>query len=202
LGPKCGEVWNIGKGRKAARKNVKILAEKVSADVPLLGIEPSALLSFRDEYPELVGDDLKDLASELGNHSYLVEEFLVSEIEKGNIIRDRFSTDDKKILYHGHCQQKAIASTDPVKTMLSFPENYEVEEIPSGCCGMAGSFGFEAEHYDLSMKVGELVLFPAIRNQKNGTVVTASGISCRQQILDGTGHHAFHPLEILHDALT
>jgi Fe-S oxidoreductase len=102
---------------------------------------------------------------------------------------------------HGHCQQKAIASTGPVHKILSIPENYRVEEIPSGCCGMAGSFGYEREHYGLSMKVGELVLFPAVRASGKETVIAAPGTSCRHQIKDGTGATAYHPLEILYGAL-
>ncbi|MCK4716231.1 MAG: FAD-binding protein [Candidatus Marinimicrobia bacterium] len=102
---------------------------------------------------------------------------------------------------HGYCQQKAIASTDSTKQMLAFPENYTVEEIPSGCCGMAGAFGFEKEHYDVSMKVGELVLFPAVRVTLPDTIIAAPGTSCRQQIKDGTGRDVLHPVEIIYDAL-
>jgi Fe-S oxidoreductase len=102
---------------------------------------------------------------------------------------------------HGHCQQKSIASTDPTMRVLSIPENYRVEEIPSGCCGMAGSFGYEKEHFDVSMKVGELVLFPAVRESKADTIIAAPGTSCRHQILDGTGKMALHPVEVLYNAL-
>jgi Fe-S oxidoreductase len=187
--------------RKTARKNIEALQGVVSGQNPLLGIEPSAVLSFRDEYPDLAGEDLKHTALDLANHVFLVEEFLVQELEKGKISQDLFTSESKQILYHGHCQQKAIASTSPTIQMLSLPENYVVEEIPSGCCGMAGSFGYEKEHYDLSMKVGELVLFPEIRKHRNGVILSASGTSCRQQIMDGTGRQALHPIEILHDAL-
>jgi len=100
-------------------------------------------------------------------------------------------------MLHGHCQQKAIASTSTTIDMLSIPENYSVKEIPSGCCGMAGSFGYEKEHYELSMQIGELVLFPAIRNLTNDTIIAASGTSCRHQIMDGTGRKAKHPVEVL-----
>jgi len=102
---------------------------------------------------------------------------------------------------HGHCQQKAIASTDPTKKILAFPHNYQVDEIPSGCCGMAGSFGYEKEHYDISMKVGELVLFPAVRAMATEEIVVAPGTSCRCQIQDGTEKKALHPIEVLFDAL-
>ena len=187
--------------RKSARKNVELLKGKVTEKTPLIGIEPSAILSFRDEYPELVGSDLKQMAQNLAENTFLMEEFLSLEIDSGNLTKEMFTTNPGHILYHGHCQQKAIATTAPIIRILSLPENYSVEEIPSGCCGMAGSFGFEKEHYDLSMKVGELILFPEIRKSKNGTIVAASGTSCRQQIKDGTGQQAHHPIEILYDAL-
>jgi len=187
--------------RNNARKNVELLKDLVHDNAPLIGIEPSAILSFRDEYPELVGNDLKPAACRIAEHSFLLEEFLSLELDKGNITKEQFTTDTKRILYHGHCQQKAIASTGPTLRMLSLPENYSVTEVPSGCCGMAGSFGFEKEHYDLSMKVGELVLFPEIRKKPEGTLLSASGTSCRQQIREGTGEHAHHPVEILYDAL-
>jgi Fe-S oxidoreductase len=102
---------------------------------------------------------------------------------------------------HGHCQQKAVGSLVPTKRVLSLPANYEVQLIPSGCCGMAGSFGYEAEHYKVSMKIGELVLFPAVRKLAEEVLVAAPGTSCRHQIHDGTGRRAFHPVEILYDAL-
>lgn len=112
-----------------------------------------------------------------------------------------FSTVSATILLHGHCQQKAVADTACTREMLSIPVNYSVEEIGSGCCGMAGSFGYEKEHYDLSMKVGELVLFPAVRKAGKGTVIAASGTSCRHQIKDGTGQKAMHPVQVLYAAL-
>ncbi len=187
--------------RHNAQKNVEMLKNVVDDNVPLIGIEPSAILSFRDEYPELVGEELRSDACRIAKHAFLLEEFLSQELDRGNIKKEQFTTDTKRILYHGHCQQKAIASTGPTLSMLSLPENYSVTEIPSGCCGMAGSFGFEKEHYDLSMKVGELVLFPAIRKKSEETLLCASGTSCRQQIREGTGEQARHPVEILYDAL-
>ena len=119
----------------------------------------------------------------------------------GNITKEQFTTNYLKIKYHGHCQQKAIASTDATNFILSFPENYEVAEIPSGCCGMAGSFGFEKEHYELSQKIGELVLFPAVRSADNKTIISANGTSCRHQIKEGTEKTAVHPVVILWEAL-
>jgi Fe-S oxidoreductase len=191
----------LKKARIIARINVTRLSSRVSAECPLVGIEPSALLSFRDEYPELVGNDLAQDAKTLAEHCFTVEEYLADAYSKGKIDRSLFTKEATFVKLHGHCQQKAIASTEPTRVLLSIPENYRVEEIPSGCCGMAGSFGYEKEHYELSMKVGELVLFPAIRKAGNGTLIAAAGTSCRHQIKDGTGTRALHPVEILYQAL-
>ncbi|MBN2174069.1 MAG: FAD-binding protein [Bacteroidales bacterium] len=191
----------LRKAKKIALRNVEMLKDKVNENTPMVGIEPSGILSFRDEYPDLVGADLKETAIKLGKSAFLIDEFLASEIDKGNIPVEAFTNQPKRIKLHGHCQQKAIASTNPTKKLLSFPQNYQVEEIPSGCCGMAGSFGYEKEHYDLSMKVGELVLFPEIRKTGEETIIVAPGTSCRHQIKDGTGRKALHPIEVLFDAL-
>jgi len=187
--------------KKIAEINVKYYKDIISAEKPLIGIEPSAILSFRDEYPELLRDKLQQQAYELAGNVYMIDEFIAREIDAGKISRESFSKKERIIKLHGHCQQKAIASTSQTIKILSFPENYKVEEIKSGCCGMAGSFGYEKEHYDLSMKVGELVLFPAVRNSGNDTIIAAPGTSCRHQIKDGTGAKALHPVEILFDAL-
>jgi Fe-S oxidoreductase len=173
----------------------------ITADSPLIGIEPSAILAFRDEYPDLAGQELKKDADRLAANVFIIDEFLAMEFEKGNIKKELFTDQTREIKLHGHCQQKSVASTAPTKTMLGIPENYRVEEIKSGCCGMAGSFGYEKEHYDLSMKVGELILFPEIRKSPAGTIISAPGTSCRHQIRDGTGRIALHPVEVLYQAL-
>ena len=191
----------LRKAKQKAIQNVLLLKDIISEKSPLLGIEPSAILAFRDEYPDLVGDYLKEDANNLAMNVFQVDEFLAEEMDKGRISKEQFTSDKKHIKLHGHCQQKAIASTDPTLRILSFPENYSVEEIPSGCCGMAGSFGYEKEHYELSMKVGELVLFPAVRKTEEQIILAAPGTSCRHQIKDGTGRQVFHPVEILNNAL-
>jgi FAD/FMN-containing dehydrogenase/Fe-S oxidoreductase len=191
----------LKKAREIARKNVSILAPLVSENRPLVGIEPSAILGFRDEFPELVGDDMAAGAEALAGLSYTMEEYLVKLFEAGGFDASLFTSEAVVLKLHGHCQQKAIASTQSTMKLLSIPENYKVSEIPSGCCGMAGSFGYEKEHYDLSMKVGELVLFPAVRGASEGTVIAAPGTSCRHQIKDGTGVAAMHPVEIIYNAL-
>lgn len=191
----------LRKARSIARKNVSLYQNLVSEKHPLIGIEPSAILGFRDEFPDLVGNDRRQQAIQLGDNSLLIEEFLEREMKAGRISMDNFTLENRRVLLHGHCQQKAVASTSSTLYVLNFPKNYECAEIPSGCCGMAGAFGFEKEHFELSMKVGELVLFPAVRAADEPTLICASGTSCRHQILDGTGKRALHPVEILYDAL-
>ncbi len=191
----------LRKARKTAESNLDILDPIISEKSPLLGIEPSAILSFRDEYPDLVTEKYKAKAKKIAGNSFMIEEFLSGEIKKGAIPSPAFKKDKLKVILHGHCQQKAIASVQPTKDMLNFTGRYEIEEIKTGCCGMAGSFGYEKEHYDLSMKVGELVLFPAVKNAGQNTLIAAPGTSCRHQIKDGTGKCALHPVELLLDAL-
>jgi FAD/FMN-containing dehydrogenase/Fe-S oxidoreductase len=161
----------------------------------------SGILAFRDEYPELVAASLRKDAALLAKNCFLMDEFLVREKELGRINMDVFSEEAKTIKLHCHCQQKSIASSQSTLSMLSFPKNYQVSEIPSGCCGMAGSFGYEKEHYQISKKIGELVLFKLIENAPLDTIISAQGTSCRHQIKDGTKRTALHPVEILYDAL-
>jgi FAD/FMN-containing dehydrogenase/Fe-S oxidoreductase len=191
----------LKKAKQIARSNVEKLSDVVSRERPLVGIEPSAILGFRDEFPDLVGKEMKERAESLSRHCLTVEEYLDTLFEKGLIDSSRFTKDKRELKLHGHCQQKAIASTESTRRVLSIPENYRVQEIPSGCCGMAGSFGYEQEHYDLSMKVGELILFPTVREADAETIVVAPGTSCRHQILEGTGRQPLHPVEVLYNAL-
>jgi len=191
----------LKKAKSIINENIKLLSDVVSEESPLIGIEPSAILGFRDEFPELADPQLKIQALKLSQNSYMIDEFLWKEAQAGRITSSSFTKDQCKIKLHGHCQQKAVASTESTIGILSLPENYSVEEIPSGCCGMAGSFGYEKEHYDLSMQVGELVLFPAVRSSDHSTLICAPGTSCRHQIKDGTGRTALHTIEILHSAL-
>lgn len=200
-----GRAW-LSKGlvreaKKIANKNITLLKDLITNDTPLIGIEPSAILTFRDEYVDLATDDLLEDAKRLARNVYQIDEFIATEVTKGNIAKTQFKNDKKLIKLHGHCQQKALGSLASSIIMLSLPENYKVDTIPSGCCGMAGSFGYEKEHYDLSMKIGDLVLFPTVRSQVDGTIIAAPGTSCRHQIKDGTGKKALHPVEILYEAL-
>jgi len=184
-----------------AQQNVAVFKNLISEDTPLVGIEPSAILSFRDEYPKLVAPEDREAAKALGENALLLEEFILREAEKGNISPDQFTNETRRIHLHGHCHQKALADVRASAWALALPRNYQVEIIPSGCCGMAGSFGYEAEHYAVSMQIGALVLFPAIQKLATDVVIAAPGTSCRHQISDGTGRSALHPAEVLWEAL-
>ncbi|MEI8386305.1 MAG: FAD-linked oxidase C-terminal domain-containing protein [Verrucomicrobiota bacterium] len=191
----------IRRAKSFAEENVRLLSPVVTESEPLIGIEPSAILGFRDEYPVLVAPPLRESARALAPHCLLLDEFIAREADAGRITAELFTERQQAIHLHGHCHQKATASLDPTIRMLSLPKNFTVKIIPSGCCGMAGSFGYEAEHYDVSMKVGELVLFPAVRKLDGDSVVAAPGTSCRHQIHDGTKRKALHPAEILRAAV-
>jgi len=191
----------VRKAKSIANTNVRKLKDLVTDDAPLIGIEPSAILTFRDEYLDLVDRDLLPAANRLAKNALLIDEFLVKEIEAERIDRSRFGAAQKHIKLHGHCYQKAFHLVGATEKVLGFPEGYEVEVIPSGCCGMAGSFGYEKEHFEVSMKVGELVLLPTVRATPEEVIIAAPGTSCRHQIKDGAGRRAYHPVEILWDAL-
>ena len=195
---------NLKLAKKFALKNVNLLKDKITDQSPLIGIEPSCILSFRDEYPDLVPPKLRSQAQALGRNALLFDEFIMREVAASRISTEDFKTDAVEIWLHGHCHQKALVGTEKTVAALRLLKNAKVNVIPSGCCGMAGSFGYEKEHYKTSLAIGEMVLFPTIRRAMEKTdgvtpcIVSAPGISCRQQILDGTGIHAVHPIEILY----
>lgn len=184
-----------------ANRNIGYLKDAITAETPLVGIEPSAILTFRDEYPDLVDEQLLDDAQKLAKNALLIDEFLAREMDAGHISPASFSEMPRQIKLHGHCYQKAFHLVDYTTKILSFPKGHEVTVIPSGCCGMAGSFGYEKEHYEVSMKVGELVLLPTVRNTPAEVLIAAPGTSCRHQIKDGAHRQAYHPVEILWQAL-
>jgi FAD/FMN-containing dehydrogenase/Fe-S oxidoreductase len=187
--------------QKFAIRNVELLKDLITADTPLIGIEPSCILGFRDEYPDLMPDHLLGAAKVLAKNALLIDEFIAREAASGRITPAAFKAGQRAIKLHGHCHQKALSSLTPTVKMLELPAGHKVTIIPSGCCGMAGSFGYEEEHFAVSQQIGELVLFPAVRSASAETLVAATGTSCRHQIKDGTGRVALHPVEILHDAL-
>ncbi|MFP2994860.1 FAD-linked oxidase C-terminal domain-containing protein [Spongiivirga sp. MCCC 1A20706] len=189
----------LKEAKAVANKNVAVFKDLINDDTPLIGIEPSAILTFKDEYLRLADD--KAAASLIAKNTFLVEEFLDQEIQKGNITNDQFTDAPRTIKFHGHCHQKALSNQLSSFNILNLPVHYKVTIIPSGCCGMAGSFGYEKEHYEVSIKIGEQTLFPAVRKADKNTIIAANGTSCRHQIKDGTGREALHPVTILRRAL-
>jgi len=189
----------LKEAKAVCNKNIAIFKDKISDKTPLVGIEPSAILTFRDEYIRLADD--KTSAEKIAQYTFTFEEFLAKEIENGNVDKTLFTSEKKTLKIHGHCHQKALSSTNASFQILNLPENYSVTILNTGCCGMAGSFGYEKEHYKVSMQVGEDTLFPKVRNCSSDTEIAAAGTSCRHQIYDGTKRLAKHPITLLKEAL-
>ncbi|MCK8142499.1 FAD-binding protein [Flavobacterium sp. I-SCBP12n] len=189
----------LEQAKAIANTNVAIFSDYISADCPLIGIEPSAILTFRDEYIRLADD--KENAKKLATNVFTIEEFFKNEINSGKITSEQFSDEVKTIKIHGHCHQKSLSSIEATFAMLNLPKNNSVTIYNSGCCGMAGSFGYEKEHYEISMQMGEDTLFPKIRTTDLGVIIAAAGTSCRHQIFDGTNRKALHPVTILRNCL-
>ena len=189
----------LKEAKEICNNNIAIFKDIITAETPLIGIEPSAILGFRDEYIRLADD--KGSAEKIAKNSFTFEEFLSQELEKGNIDRSLFTFETKTLKIHGHCHQKALSGTHASFQVLNIPSNYSVSILNTGCCGMAGSFGYEKEHYKVSMQVGEDTLFPKIRNCSSDTEIAAAGTSCRHQIFDGTKRLAKHPITLLREAL-
>ena len=193
----------VRQAKRYAEKNIRLLKDLITAETPLVGIEPSCILSFRDEYPDIVSAPYRAEAEKLAKNSLLYDEFLMREVEAGRITQEAFSDMPAEIWLHGHCHQKALVGVEKTAALLDLPAHTKVHVIPSGCCGMAGSFGYEKAHYQTSITIGEMILFPAVREAvKANTIehpvfIAAPGISCRTQIHDGTGITALHPIEIL-----
>jgi len=189
----------LKEAQTCANANISIFKDLIDNDTPLIGIEPSTILSFRDEYLRLADD--KETAQKLAENCFTIEEFIALEFDKGHIKSAQFTSRYKAVKVHTHCHQKALSTNHCTYAMLSIPKNYKVTILASGCCGMAGSFGYEKEHYDISMKIGEESLFKKIRLLSDDIVIAANGTSCRHQIKDGTLRHAQHPVSILRKAL-
>lgn len=191
--------------KKYAIKNVQMLSGIVNDETPLVGIEPSCILSFRDEYPDIVPAGMRDTAKLLAKNCLLFDEFIMREVKDGRISSNAFNELNTEIYLHGHCHQKSLIGVGKCAEMLKIIPGVKVNVIPSGCCGMAGSFGYEKEHYETSKSIGEMVLFPTVRkatvDKQKQVIVAAPGTSCRQQIFDGTGVEALHPIEILYNNL-
>ena len=191
----------LDEAKAIAESNIGLFKDVISEEIPLIGLEPSAILTFRDEYINLVDPSEKAIAVALSKNVFLIEEFLTQEIQKGRIKTSQFTKDEVEIRIHGHCHQKALSSTSHTLELLNVIENATITEIPSGCCGMAGAFGYEKEHYEFSNAIGNMVLFPTIKESSDDTIIVANGTSCRHQIKDGVNRKAFHPIEVLYDAL-
>ena len=189
----------LKEAKEIANKNIAVFKNIISEENPLIGIEPSAILTFRDEYIRLAGDKLS--AEKIAKNTFTIDEFLNIEFEKGNINDKLFTEESATIKIHGHCHQKALSGTSATFSILNIPKNYGVSILNTGCCGMAGSFGYEKEHYKISMQVGEDTLFPKVKNMPKNTEIVASGTSCRHQIFDGTKRIAKHPVTVLKEAL-
>jgi Fe-S oxidoreductase len=197
----------LRQARRHAEKNIRLLKDLITDESPLVGIEPSCILSFRDEYPDIVGEAYRTDAERMAKNCLLFDEFLMREAEAGRISAGQFSDMPAEIWLHGHCHQKALVGVEKTAALLRLPSRTTVHVIPSGCCGMAGSFGYEKVHYRTSIAIGEMILFPAVREAvKADTIdrpvfIAAPGTSCRTQIHDGTGITALHPIEILYRLL-
>lgn len=191
----------LANAKKLAQTNVSQLHDLISAQHPFIGIEPSALLSFRDEIPQLVEEDQREQALKLKENCLLLDEFLLREIKANQVSKDVFTDKAEKIVLHGHCHQKSIAGISSTRQVLSYPMNYEVELLPTGCCGMAGSFGYDKKHYQLSQDIANLVLFPRLLATKSKTIIAMNGTSCRHQIKDGIDKAGLHTAEIMYQAL-
>jgi len=189
----------LKEAKKVCNLNIDIFKDLISAETPLIGVEPSAILTFRDEYARLADDKLA--AEKIAKNTFTFEEFLQKENDANRLDVSLFTNKEKEIKIHGHCHQKALSGTHATFSVLNIPKNYKVSILNTGCCGMAGSFGYEKEHYNVSMQVGEDTLFPKLRNCSLETEIAASGTSCRHQIYDGTKRMAKHPITILKEAL-
>lgn len=189
----------LAQAKKVANENIAIFKSVITDETPLVGIEPSAILTFRDEYARLAND--KQAAEKLASNVFTLEEFLTKEYESNRIQTTQFTQTSKEVKVHVHCQQKSISNTQYTFQALNIPSNYQVKIINSGCCGMAGSFGYEAEHYEVSMQMGELSLLPKVRKYAPETIICVTGTSCRQQIEDGAARKAVHPATVLFQAL-
>jgi FAD/FMN-containing dehydrogenase/Fe-S oxidoreductase len=201
----CGRA-SLSKGlveqaRRMASGMIQRLGEEAGRGVPIVAAEPSCLLTLRDEYRTLLPSDPR--AAAVAAATRLPEELLLTAIADGRLaMAEQSPVSGRRIVFHGHCHQKALAGTAATLALLRRIPGAEVVEVDAGCCGMAGSFGFEKEHYRLSMSIGELRLFPAVRAEAADTIIAATGVSCRQQIAHGTGRRAWHPLELAQQALT
>jgi Fe-S oxidoreductase len=186
----------LDRAQKLAARNVRRMAPSVAQGDRFMLIEPSCAAAFRDEYPDLVPRTQREDAQRVASAVLTVEEWLAEAADTGRFDGLALGASPRKILLHGHCYQRALWGTAATHRILRLIPNSEVTELDDGCCGVAGSFGFEDEHYALSMQIGEQRLLPAVR-QAPEALIAASGVSCREQIAHGAGRQALHPVEVL-----
>lgn len=171
-------------------------------NLPIVCLEPSALASFIDEGPKIVAQEWIKTANEIKQRTQLIDDFIADEFKAGRIKSEAFQTDARTIVLHGHCHQKALIGLSKTRIALEIPQNYKTNLLPTGCCGMAGSFGYEKKHYEVSQNIAELVLYPKLRDIKDTkTIIAMNGTSCRHQVKDGLGKEGKHTVEILFEAL-
>ena len=198
----CGRTFlssgMVDQAREEANRMITSLKPFVEKGIPIVGLEPSCLLTLRDEFPSLIPGDATDALSQ---QAFLFEEFLAAEAAKGALQLKLKAVPAKRALLHGHCHQKAFAVMSSVQQVLTMVPELVVETVESSCCGMAGSFGYDAEHYDTSMAMGELSLLPAVREADADCLIVADGTSCRHQIKDGASREAIHVARVLEMAL-
>lgn len=188
----------VDEARAEARRTLDALRPWLDRGVPVVGLEPSCLLSMRDEF---LGYGYGEAAQQLAQQAFLFEEFLVREQQAGRLQLDLAIDEGAEVLVHGHCHQKAFDAFTPVQTVLGWIPGLKVSTVESSCCGMAGSFGYEAEHYAASQAMAELSLLPTVRKRAPGAIVVADGTSCRHQIHDGADTEAVHVARVLAAAL-
>jgi Fe-S oxidoreductase len=197
----CGRTFlAVGKtdeARREAERTLAALGPHVARGVPVIGLEPSCVFSFRDEIPALLKGEI---ARQAASRTWLLEEFLASEAAAGNL-DIAFVPTKRRALLHGHCHQKSFGAMRAVETALNLVPGLDVAMLESSCCGMAGAFGYDADTIDISCAMGELTLLPAVRRAPDDTIIVADGTSCRQQIRDGTGREAIHVARVLAAAL-
>jgi Fe-S oxidoreductase len=197
----CGRTFlsigKVGEARVEAQRTLAALEPFVSRGVPVVGLEPSCLLSFRDEVPAMVKSEA---AKRVAEHAVTFEEFLARDAKAGRLNLSLKAIADRALV-HGHCHQKAFDVFSPVEAVLRLIPGLTVEPIESSCCGMAGAFGYAADTIDVSKAMGELSLLPAVRKAGADTIIVADGTSCRHQIHDGTGREAIHVARVLAKSL-
>ena len=193
----CGRTFlAIGKVEQAQREAERVmeaLKPSIERGVPVIGLEPSCVFGFRDELPALLNSDA---ARQLAEQTFTFEEFLAAEADAGKL-RLPLGRSEQRALLHGHCHQKSFGAMPAVERVLRLVPGLEVETVESSCCGMAGAFGYGRETIDVSLAMGELSLLPAVRNASPDALIVVDGISCRQQIRDGTGREPLHVARVL-----